>query len=179
MKVYVVNLADQPERWASILSHLTQFDGLEVERWDATPASSIAPHELPDWTGEHLPGNLPKRVAIVRSYRTLLETLTDGGPWIIVQDDIRFERHPALERPTQSAIHLYGGSTKGRGQARRWKGDPRLSHHVHPLAFRINAEAAASLAILLTDESRQICETWTPLLYDATFDNPPTVEHLP
>ena len=171
MPVYVINLDTQPERWDAMRDHLARWPSLDVRRWSATPSDGI---EVNEWNGRRVPRDKAKAIAIVRTYRALLRSGLHDGPWIIIQDDIRFTDDPR-GRP-DSPIHLYGGSSTGRGKQRRWKGDPRYSPHVHPHAFRINGDYADRLRILLDDETRQICESWTPLLVDATYDDPVTTE---
>jgi len=112
-----------------------------------------------------------KRVAIIRSYRTLFEHLAgrDDGPWLILQDDIKLTRHPY--RDVSAPIHLLGGHL-----TRHWPMIPPDSPHVHPYAFLATAEAIPGMLDVLGDEHDQLCVTWTRYLAPdtCTWDDPPT-----
>lgn len=180
LTVFVVNLDSEPERWAAMQDHLAQWPDLAVERWPATGPDGITPH---DW---HSTATDPaRRIAIIRSYQGLLDHLAtrDDGPWLITQDDMRFDRTP-IRRMTKP-LHLYAGYRlwlwrQGKVTGRRKLVDPTGAHHVCPKAFALTAEAIPPLRELWTDETRQACESWLPMLVheSMTFDRTPTAEEV-
>lgn len=188
MIVYVVNLDSEPERWEAMQEHLATF-GLEVRRWAALPSDHIV---VDSWSGHHNVPDPARRVAITRTYRALLEHLDRSGEWewVILQDDMRLRELP--HRTSTKDLHLYSGY-KLRRYRRNEDGhhvpvvpnefiqvDPFSYGHVCPRAFRLNRDIIPSLLFAWQDETRQICESWTPYLniYNASYDKTPTAEEV-
>jgi hypothetical protein len=194
VKTYIINLETEPERWESTAQHFANY-GCEPIRWSATTPDGI---EVDEWNGINNVPDKERRIAIVRTYRNLLRFLDDTHEieWLIVQDDVRLSRDPY--RPSGSDIHLYGGyvlrryATGADGFSRPIPGteqqvDPLArrtglgvvsAKHVCPKAFRLNRDAIPDLYDAWRDETRQVCESWTPHLTRATtsYDRYPTVE---
>lgn len=160
MKTFVINLDTEPGRWATMRQHLAQWPDLDVHRWPATTPHGITPNQ---W---HSRASGPaRRIAIIRSYRTLLQSLKGDGPWLILQDDIRLDRTPIRSR-FPKPVHLYGG----------YRTVPTVAKHVCPQAVTLTRPAVAPLLRLWSVETRQSCELWTPYLTNqtVTYDRRPT-----
>lgn len=184
MIVYVINLDDETRRMADTEVHLSQWPDLEVRRFAAVTPDGIDPA---GWEGARL-RDPERRIAIIRSYRAVLQEAalnTADLEWVIMQDDVRFDRHP--ERPEFDApLHLYTGwtlrryTTDAAGYAvpvtphQYREMDPWLGRHICPRAFRIRRPAIGPLLAAWSDETRQACETWTSYInhQTTTFDRP-------
>ena len=179
MITYIVNLDTQPDRWATTQDHLAQWPHLDLHRWSATPADTIT---VTNWDDHYQ--DPARRVAIIDSYQRLLASLEGDGPWLILQDDIRFTEDP--HRNTDTSIHLYGGY-----RLRPWRTlpdgtrtpagpyqtvDPTIAAHVCPQAFLLRRPAVQPILDALAPRNRSMCNLWVTALADATWDNPPTAE---
>lgn len=171
---YVINLDSEIERWTSIKEHLEGFE-LPVERWSATTPEGIV---VRSWTKRYSVSDPERRIAILRSYRSLFSYLekTNEDEWLIVQDDIRFLEHP--DRDSKAPIHLYGGYTHKDISGGLRVVNPTKARHVCPRAFRLKRSVLRPLRETWNDETMSSCRSWTPLLRaDSTsFDDPPTLE---
>ena len=176
MKTYVINLNKERQRWAGMQQHLRRDLGIEPVRWPATSVASIVVEG--DWSEEYPVFDKPRRIAILRTYRALLEHL-DKEPedqWLILQDDIRFTRHP--DRDNEAPIFLYGGYTLTFAGGERRVCDPTRNFiHVCPRAFRLHRDMIWPLHEAWSDETVQSCVSWSPLLTPETtgFDMPPSL----
>ena len=173
LTTFVINRWTQPNRWHKMQRHLDQWPNLRVFRWPGLEPDKVT---VTQW----VQGNVrdpEKRVAIIQTYRSLFDHLADrhDGPWLILQDDIRLNQHPA--RDFTKPIHLYGGYHIGRHRHH----NPDQSPHVHPFAFTATPEAVEPISRLLRNETRQLCETWTDYLTADTtsWDTPPSAVALP
>jgi len=176
MLTVVPNLDSQPGRWRSMVQHLAGF-GIVPVRFRAEPATGRS-----EWYGADL-WDVAKCQAVTRTYRRLMRHLqtVNADRFMIVQDDIRFTQPP---HPT-TGVHLCGGyrlhTYRHDGQhlvqtAESFIVDPTVSDHVCPKAFTVTAGMLPLLEDAWTDETRQACETWTPLLIEATFDEVPIAD---
>lgn len=145
MNAWILNLDTEPSRWLSTRQQCERF-GLAPQRFTATPGTT----------------HLPRRQAIVHSYRRLLEHLatTDDEAWMLLQDDAIIHTLPA----PQSRLHIYGG----------WRS--RRPIHVCPQAFYLHRDLLQPLQDCWTQSDSQVCHTWAPLLdTHATFESVPTI----
>lgn len=170
MDTYVVNLDTAVERWDEISSHLEQWDIVPI-RWQA-----IEPHDIEavEWSVPYPVPDAPRRIAILRSYVSLLRHLKDSEDdmWLILQDDSRFRSAPL---PGAGLIHLYGGYTLRNMAGFPYVANPWAAKHVCPRAFQVRRPILDQLIEAWGNETVQSCMGWAHLLTEATttFEDPP------
>jgi len=173
MDAYVINLKSEPKRWTETKKHLETL-GLTVYRSNAVQASSV---KKVNWAGLKL-RDVKRRVAIIRSYRRLFNKLLkseEKGPWLIVQDDVRFSEKPEHKKLVtvynEARTFLYEPDKEGYWNRAKGEGksyNPLTHPHVCPQAISVKREALKPLLKLLENESKQICLTWVEYLTEET-----------
>jgi len=167
LETWVLNLEDQPDRWDTMRRHLDGWGITDPKRFNAIPPVE---GEVPVWRGRDRK-NVPKRVAIVRTYARLMQTLEgrDADRFLVVQDDIRFTADP--HRKFTHPLHLYGGYTI---RPRGWGIYKEI--HVHPWAFTIQRDFVRSLWQEWAEPVKPSCELWTRIIRPdtTTYDDPAT-----
>ncbi len=181
MQTWIVNLDTQPQRWAGMARECRRV-GLHPTRWQATPDN----HYPGEWAGRTVP-DISRRQAINTTYRRLLAYLEQSGydDWVILQDDVTITLPP--QPPVGSLLHLFGGwrlrYLHKRGGVYRPIADTwhlvntSTASHVCPQAFYLHRALLPDLAVAWSDTTRQVCESWIPLLREhATFEPKPSIE---
>lgn len=182
METFVVNLDSEPGRWRETRRECLRV-GLNPVRFSATPDSG---HPT-SWVGRPLE-DVSRRQAIVATYQRLLDVLemSDADEWLVMQDDVTIRTPP--DPPESSLIHCFGGwrirylTRRSDGMWRPIEDSWHLASldfpaHVCPQAFYLHRDLLDGLRECWSDTTRQVCETWTPLLADhATYEPEPTIE---
>jgi len=179
---WVINLDDRPDRWQAMQTKCRAV-GVTPRRWSATPDNG-QPRE---WAGRPVK-DVSRRQAINDSYQRLLAALhncSDDG-WLLLQDDVVFHSPP--QPPRSSRIHIFGGwrvlyHRRTRHGVEPLAGSwhliekPLRGSHICPQAFWLPRTMLSQLAEVWRDDTRQVCETWMPLLRNsATIEPAPTIE---
>ncbi|MCP4897370.1 MAG: hypothetical protein GY906_10400 [bacterium] len=163
----MINRADDTDRWDAIVEHLAEF-GIEPHRFEAVePVNGV-----PLWRGKQM-GDIPKRVAIVKSYTALMGYLQDRpeGWFVILQDDTRLSETPI--RDYDRPLHLLGGY-KLRGRHR----SPCHEVHICPRGFVAHSSILSRLQQAWNEPINQACRLWCRLIRPDTtsWDDPRTAE---
>jgi hypothetical protein len=182
MDAWIINLDQRPDRWAAMQARCRRV-GVTPRRWAATPDNG----QSREWSGRPVP-DVSRRQAINDSYQSLLAHLDDvpGDGWLVLQDDVTFHCPP--DRPKSPLIHIYGGwrvlyHRRTRRGLEPLDGSwhlikrPLRGSHICPQAFWLPRPLLPQLAEVWRDDTRQVCETWMPLLRrHATIETTPTIE---
>lgn len=136
MQPSLVILSINPQKAERMIGQ-AQARGLNpVVHWGQTPT------ETPNWPARY--GGAARSLAIIRSYRSLLQHLPDAPGWYISQDDIQLPDN--LETDGFTVF-----------------GNRRTSQHVCPWLFYLPASKRDLLLGCWRTETKLVCETWQPL----------------